>query len=286
MKRLALYYQLTKPGIIRGNAVHTLAGALFASTITIDWQSLIGVLIGTSLVIASACVSNNYLDREIDRKMDRTKGRPSATGAIPLHSAMVFAALLLIVGFGVLYFLTNWYVILIGLVAYVFYVAIYGWAKRKTVYSTLIGAIPGALPAMAGYVAIDGVVSLNACLVFLLIFIWQMPHFYAISLFRRKEYRKAGLPVLGAVKSFEAVKNHILLYIVLYTCVITAMITTETVHPVAGLLLLAGAAYWLYVCMTSERDDVNKWARSVFGASLVLTLLLPIVGALDMIMSF
>lgn len=284
MKRFALYYQLTKPGIIRGNAIHTLAGALLASAVSLDWKTTMGVLIGTSLVIASACVSNNYMDRGIDKEMARTKSRPSVTGEVPLHSAMIFATILLMAGFGILYILTNWYVMAIGFVAYVFYVFIYGWAKRKTVHSTLVGAVPGALPAMAGYVAVDGAVTVNAWLVFLLIFVWQMPHFYAISLFRRKEYERAGLPVLGVVKSFKIVKAHILLYVILYVCVITAMITNETVHPAAGLLLLAGSAYWLYICMKKQEDSV-RWAKSVFGASLVLTLLLPIVGALHMVMS-
>lgn len=284
LERFAMYYKLTKPGIVRGNAIHTLAGALLAVTFVTDWKAVLGALIGTSLVIASACVSNNYLDRSIDAKMDRTKSRPSVTGAIPLHSAMLFASALLLAGFGVLWWLTNWYVILIGLIAYVFYVLIYGWAKRTTVYSTIIGAIPGALPAMAGYVAVDGAISPAAWLVFLLIFVWQMPHFYAISVFRREEYKKAGLPVLGVVKPFDVVRVRILMYVVLYVCVIAAMIATQAIHPAPGLLMLAGAAYWLTVCAGRSANH-EKWAKSVFGASLILTAILPIAGILDMILS-
>ncbi len=280
----ALYYQLTKPGIIRGNLIHVLAGVLFASSTAISWPSVLGVLVGTSLVIASACVCNNYMDRSMDARMARTKNRASVTGKIPLINGMVFAVLLALGGWYTLYALTNWLVMLIGLVAFIFYVFIYGWAKRRTVHSTLVGAIPGALPAMAGYVAISGHLSIGAWLIFLLIFTWQMPHFYAISLFRRKEYAAAAVPVLGVVKPFQTVKNYMLLYIVLYVSVIAAMIATETARPAAGMLLLAGAAYWVYVFMMTKGDQ-DKWAKSIFGASLVLTLILPIAGLLNMVMS-
>lgn len=276
------YYSLTKPGIIRGNLIHVVAGALFASSISgFQWSPIIGVLIGTSLVIAAACVANNYLDRGIDAKMKRTKNRPSVTGDIPFWNAMIFAKILLIIGFTVLYAFTNLIVVTIGFVAYILYVFAYGWAKRHTVHSTLVGALPGALPAMAGYVAVSGELSIAAWLIFLLITAWQMPHFYAISLFRRGDYKAAGIPVLGAVRSFEVVKQYILFYIVVYTCVITALIATSSISAAPGLLLLSGAAYWLYVYITASGDH-DKWARSIFGASLVLTLILPAAAVLNM----
>lgn len=276
MQTIRAYYMLTKPGIIRGNALHALAGALLASSLPINWSALIGVLIGTSFVIASACVVNNYMDRGIDARMKRTSKRPSVTGVVSLQSAMIYAVVLFIIGFGVLYAWTNLLVMLIGLIAYISYVVLYGWAKRTTVYSTLVGAIPGALPAMAGYVAIEGAVAVGAWLVFMLIFVWQMPHFYAISLFRKNEYRHAKLPVLGAVRSFGAVRRHILSYLVVYAAVVSAIITFRTVGVVSGAILLAGAAYWMIVCIRTSTKDHDEWARSVFGASLVLSLLLVV----------
>lgn len=279
-KQLKLYYVLTKPGIIRGNIIHTLAGALFASMLALEWRSIIAVLIGTSLVIASACVANNYLDRGMDAKMQRTKKRASVTGEIALWKAMVFTSVLFIAGFGVLYVYTNLIVVMIGLVAYVMYVFAYGLAKRRTVHSTLVGAIPGALPAMAGYVAVSGELTIGAWLVFALITAWQMPHFYAISVFRRKEYKAAGVPVLGVVKPFIVVKQYILFYILVYTCVIASMIVLHTVTPISAALLLTGAAYWLYVYATAKGDQ-DKWAKSIFGASLVLTLLLLVAAIVN-----
>ena len=283
LKRLKLYYVLTKPGIIRGNLIHTLAGALFAAVWVPEWTPVIGVLIGTSLVIASACVVNNYLDRKMDAKMKRTQHRASATGEIPIWKGMTFAAVLLAAGFIVLYVMTNWIVVTIGIIAYLTYAFAYTLSKPHTVHSTLIGAIPGALPAMAGYVAVDGQLSAGAWCIFLLIVAWQMPHFYAISIFRRKEYKAAGVPVLGVVKPFQVVKQYILFYMVLYAAAVAGMIAYKVATPPAGLLLLAGAAYWLYVYAFTKGDE-DKWAKSVFGASLVLTLILPLAGILNMFM--
>lgn len=283
-ERLRAYYLITKPGIVKGNALHALAGALFASTPNIAWKQLVGVLLGTSLVIASACVANNYMDRSIDARMKRTKSRPSVTGLISVRSAMIYTGVLLILGLLILYATTNLIVIAIGLIAYVLYVFVYGWAKRTTIHSTVIGAIPGALPAMAGYVAVSGQLGTGAWLIFLLIFAWQMPHFYAISVFRKEDYKAAKLPVLGAIKSITSVKHHILAYMLLYAVVIALLITSQTVGAPAGLLLLAGAVYWV-ATYYKKAASAEAWARSLFGASLVLSIVLVVAAVLNVFTS-
>lgn len=279
-RQAGAYYLLTKPGIVRGNALHVLAGAFFASSMTIQWPQILAVLFGTSFVIASACVANNYMDRSIDARMKRTKKRPSVTGEVAFRSALVYMVLLLLIGFLVLYLFTNPWVVAIGVVAYVMYVFAYGWAKRNTVHSTLIGAVPGALPVMAGHVAVYGSITPAAWLLFILVLVWQMPHFYAISLFRKAEYREAGLPVMGVLKPFPYVRAMMIGYVLLYIGVVTAMISLEVMAPAAGLLLMAGGAYWLYVTFRDASDQV-KWARSVFGASLILALGLFVASLLN-----
>lgn len=279
--KLSAYYRLTKPGIIKGNAVHVLAGALLASVVGVDWRALLGVLIGTSFIIASACVVNNYIDRDIDAKMKRTKKRPSVTGEVSLRAAGIFASVLAAIGVCVLFVFTNPLVVAIGAIAYLFYVVLYGYAKRHTVHSTLVGAIPGALPAMAGYVAVDGVLSLSAWLVFLLVFLWQMPHFYAISVFRKHEYKAAGVPVLAVVRPIAVVKRYVLAYMIAYLGCIVLLIAFDVVGSPAAVLLLAGAGYWLFTHARMRSSDDERWARSVFGASLVLTLVLLCAAVLN-----
>lgn len=279
--KLLAYYQLTKPGIIRGNAVHVLAGGLLASVVGVDWRALLGVLVGTSFVIASACVVNNYIDRDIDAKMKRTKGRPSVTGVVSPRSAGVFASVLALIGINVLFISTNPIVVVIGAVAYLMYVVVYGIAKRRSVHSTLVGAIPGALPAMAGYVAVEGSLTFASVLVFLLVFLWQMPHFYAISVFRKHEYKAAGIPVLGVVRPIGVVKRYVLAYMIAYLACIVLLIGFDVVGPPAGVLLLVGTAYWLGTYARMRQAGDERWARSIFGVSLLLTLVLLCASALN-----
>lgn len=278
------YYRLTKPGIVRGNMIHTLAGVIFAHAYGIGWSSALGVILGTSLVVASACVLNNYIDRDIDSKMERTRGRPSVTGSVPFLSGMIFAAVLFTLGFSALLLYTNLLVALIGMVAFVFYVIIYAVAKRRTVHSTLIGAIPGALPALAGYVAISGRLDVAAWLLFGLILVWQMPHFYAISIFRRKDYEAAGLPVLGVVRGFDAVKLQTGAYIAVYIALIVALVVTESMGLIGGIFLFVGGMYWAWVYTRPVADEV-KWARRIFGVSLLLTIVLLVAVATDALVS-
>lgn len=274
------YYRLTKPGIIKGNLIHVLAGLLFAHAYGFSWQAVAGVVAGTVLIIASACVVNNYTDRGIDARMKRTKTRASVTGAVTPRNAMLFAVVLFVVGMTLLITLTNLPVVIIGLVAYVFYVFIYAVAKRTTVHSTLVGAIPGALPAMAGYVALSGRLDLAAWLIFLLVLVWQMPHFYAISIFRRDEYKAAGLPVLGVVKGFDQVRWHMGAYLALYVLVVLLIIVSGSINLLGGAVLLMAALYWVRVCLRPVHDQV-KWAKTVFGTSLLLTMTLLLAVALD-----
>ena len=220
----------------------------------------------------------------MDAKMARTKQRPSVTGAVNVQNALTFSLVLLIAGFSLLALLTNAIVGIIGIVAYILYVFAYGYAKRRTVHSTLIGAIPGALPAMAGYVAIDGALSLGAWLMFLLVFTWQMPHFYAISLFRKTDYAAAGVPVLGVVRPFSIVRRYIFAYMIAYLLVIVAMISADVVAPAAALILLAGSGYWLATALRVNTRPNATWARAVFRSSLVLTIGLLVASIITIFM--
>jgi protoheme IX farnesyltransferase len=156
------YYRLTKPGIIRGNILTALAGYLYAAKGQIDVPLLLTTLVGTTLVIASGCVFNNYIDRDIDSKMERTKKRALVVGTIQPAHALVFASIVGVVGFVVLVAFVNAITAIVGLIAFVSYVVVYAYAKRKTVHGTLVGSIPGALSLVAGYTAVTGQLDVTA----------------------------------------------------------------------------------------------------------------------------
>ena len=270
---LRAYYALTKPGIIYGNIITTAAGFLLASKGVIDFGLLVAIMVGTSLVIGSACVFNNYIDRNIDLAMERTQKRALVTGKITGPQALSYAAVLGLLGGLVLIRYTNWLTFAIGAAAFVDYVVLYGVAKRRSVHGTIVGSIAGAAPIVAGYTAVTGRLDAAAVILFIILVVWQMPHFYAIAIYRLKDYRAAGLPVLPAAHGIRATKLQIIIYIVAFIAATEAL----TLYSYTGYIYAVGMAViglvWLGkgVAGFSARDD-TKWARRVFFFSLVTLL--------------
>ena len=280
-RRSRSYFQLIKPGITLSNTISGVAGFfLAASFIPFSLTALIGAAGGIAFIIASACVMNNVLDRDIDKNMKRTAKRDVANGIISVPKALLFGVLLAVVGFGLIVLLTNTVTFLLGVLAYIWYIAIYGIAKRTTAFSTIIGGVAGALPPMAGYTALTGTVDAGAIIVFLILFFWQMPHFYAISMFRRSDYASAKLPVWSVKYGMKSAKQQILIFTILFAFVSVL----PTVFGYTGVVYFIGAAalsvYWLYkgISLYNKVDDV-KWARTMFGVSLVVMLAISLLIA-------
>src|SRR5262249_37725840 len=159
-------------------------------------------------------------DRNIDAKMERTKKRALVTGKVSPRNSLIFAFSLLAVG--LLFLLnTNALTLSIGIFAIYSYVVLYGIAKRKSVHGTLIGTIPGAASLVAGYVCATNNLDLGAFLLFLIMVSWQMPHFYAIAMYRFRDYKQAKIPVLPVVKGMKRTKLEILFYTFLFTISVT-----------------------------------------------------------------
>ena len=224
---LKAYYQLTKPGIIYGNLITAAAGFFLASAGRINLWLLILTLLGTSLVIASACVFNNYFDREIDAQMSRTKNRGLVKGTISTQNALMFATALGIIGFGVLIVYVNLTTVIVGLIGFFDYVIFYTFSKKLTVWATLIGSVAGATPIVAGYTAVTNRFDLSALILFLILTAWQMPHFYAIATYRMDDYANAKIPVLPVKAGILATKIQILLFIVGFVIASSAEIASS-----------------------------------------------------------
>lgn len=279
---LKTYYHLTKPGIVYGNALTTIAAFLFASQWHVDVGTFVGALLGISLVIASACVFNNYIDRNIDKVMARTKKRALVSGAVSGQAALIYATVLGLIGAGVLYWYTNLLTLGVALFGFFAYVVVYGIGKRKTVHGTVIGSISGAVPPVVGYCAATNRFDAAAVLLFLILVCWQMPHFYAIAMYRRNDYAAAHIPVLSVVKGMHATKLYILVYILLFmvACgLLTVFGYTGYVYLIAMSLL---SLYWLKkgaAGITAHHDI--QWARNMFGLSLAILLAWSVLISLD-----
>lgn len=276
------YYRLTKPGIIYGNILTAAAGFLLGSRGSIDFFGLLAAIAGTALVIASGCVINNYIDRDIDAKMKRTSKRALVSGIISGSQALVYAGVLGVAGFTVLATQTNSLTLGIGVIGFIDYVVFYTWSKRHTTFATLIGSISGATPIVAGYTAATGSFDIGALLLFLIMVIWQMPHFYAIALFRQDDYAAAGIPVLPIVKGIRHAKIEILLYVVAFGAIVAALALYDVTGLTFTTVMFALSGLWLWRGLQgfSVNDD-KRWARRMFLFSLIVLLALSALLSVD-----
>lgn len=277
MRSLRAYALLSKPGILFGNAVTALGGFALASQGSFDPRLFLMTFVGLSLIIASACTFNNYIDRASDQKMLRTQSRVLVTGEITPGQALVFALLTVAFGSMILGFFVNSLALMIALCGFAVYVFAYSLLKYKTPQATLIGSIAGAAPPVIGYCAVSNSLDLGAWLLFALVALWQMPHFFAIALYRLEDYAAAEIPVLPLVKGAKATKVQMMLYIAAFTgvCLLFPLLG-YTGQPF--LFVAAGlGCIWLLLSLWgfSSRND-KKWARAMFLFSLVAITLLSI----------
>lgn len=282
MKTLSLYVALTKPGIIIGNLITCAAGFFVASAGVINLSTFVFVLLGTGLIIAASCVVNNYLDRGIDQKMERTKKRPSVTGKVDVVKAGVFAGVLGITGLFVLTFLVNPLTALVGCVGAFFYIVMYSIWKRRSVSSTMMGSISGAIPPLAGYTAVTNRIDAGGIILFFVLVFWQMPHFYAIGIYRLKEYKAAGLPILPVKKGIKETKIHMLIFVVLFF--LTSLLLT--VFGYEGifyfLVALISGLYWISLAIDGFKTKENTvWAKTMFKNSLIILTALCFIMSID-----
>ncbi|MDU7647758.1 MAG: heme o synthase [Klebsiella michiganensis] len=251
------YLQVTKPGIIFGNLISVIGGFLLASKGHIDYPLFIWTLLGVSLVVASGCVFNNYIDRDIDRKMERTKNRVLVKGLISPEASLVYATLLGIAGFMLLWFGANPLACWLGVMGFVVYVGVYSlYMKRHSVYGTLIGSLSGAAPPVIGYCA--------------------------IAIFRFKDYQAANIPVLPVVKGISVAKNHITVYIIAFA-VATLMLSLGGYAGYKYLVVAAAVSvWWLGMALRGYKvADDKVWARKLFVFSIVAITALSVMMSVD-----
>ncbi len=247
---------------------------MVAANLHLQLIHLIGLILGTGLLIASACVFNNYLDINIDQKMERTAQRQLVTGLITTKNAIIFALILLIISLSILLILTNLTVFFLGLVSFIFYVIIYGYFKRHSIYGTLIGTIPGAASLAAGYLAKNDQLSLVLLFLVLIMIVWQLAHFYAISIYRYDDYKQANLPVWSVVKGLNKTKNQIIINQVLLVVVSLAFVFLSSQLKFFGLIFGIVTLGWLiYGLRLLNKIKIKLWARKIFISSLVVNLI-------------
>ncbi len=264
------FITVTKPGIIRSNLIAAFAGYWVASGWDVQYGKLILTLLGTMLVMASACVFNNYFDRDLDMKMERTRERGLPTGRLKPNVVLMYAIVLGIAGLAVLFAFCGVLAGIFGIVGMFVYVVIYTlWLKRTSTWSTSVGAISGAMPPVIGYVAVTGTVDLGAWLLFAMLFLWQPPHFWALGIRRKEEYRAAGFPLLPVVKGVRRTKFQMIPYVALLLPVPVLMYAYDYAGIFYLVISLGLSVAWLNLTIIGfKAKDDDAWAKKNFFFSI------------------
>jgi len=202
-----------------------------------SWPTLIFLMMGTALVCGGAAVLNNTLEWEADKKMLRTRNRAIPAGKISPVNALTFGIILVLLGIFVLYFFVNLLTAFLGLLTAFLYVLVYTPLKRLSWFNTSIGAIPGALPPVGGWAAATGQIDLGAGALFLILFIWQHPHFYAIAWMFREDYKRGGFKMLPVI---EPDGKKTFAQILIFSLVLIPVSIFPTMLGVSGLIYCAG----------------------------------------------
>lgn len=265
------YYELTKPGITLMVVISTAAGfylALPRDFLTLEYALLfVLTVVGTALVSAGSCVLNHVMERDYDREMKRTMFRPIPSGKVRWKHAMLFGIGLSMAGLALL-LLAQPLTAGLALLTLVLYLVVYTPMKRRTQLNTLVGGIPGALPPLAGYATISGQIGPEAFALFMILFLWQMPHFLSLAWMYRKDYERGGFPMLTVLDgSGIVVARHIVTYsllLLLFSLLPTLLSVTGVVYFV-GAALLGGALVTTGIRFFHERSNSN--ARTVLLSS-------------------
>jgi protoheme IX farnesyltransferase len=263
-----LYLQLTKPKVVALIVFTAIVGTLLASPGLPPFDALVWGNLGIAAASACAATINHVLDQRIDAQMARTRGRPLPMGKLTERQALAFAAVLGVASMAILAFLVNPLTAGLTFVSLIGYAVIYTvWLKRATSQNIVIGGAAGAAPPVLGWTAVTNSVDANALLLFLIIFVWTPPHFWALAIARRDDYARAGIPMLPVTHGVEYTRLHVLLYTVLLVLVTLLPFVTR----LSGLIYLAAAlvlnALFLYYALALKITTRRELPMRVFRFS-------------------
>ncbi len=273
-------FSLIKHGIILGNLIPLIAGFFLAEKYFPQNNYpflLFHTILWSLIVIAAGCVVNNWYDRDIDEKMQRTCKRVLPMKELPAIHALIFGLILCVIGLVGMFVFTNktaGFVATFGLFSYVVLYTIF--TKRNSVYGVHIGSISGAIPPVIGYTAVSGIIDINAFALFLIMVLWQMPHSFAIEIFRYDDYKNAQIPTVPSVKGIRWTKVSITAYILLFLVLnVYFSFKVGAIHFVASFVL---CGYWMKIVRKFPKlkhqdktptENEKIWAKKVFIGSIV-----------------
>ncbi|MBI30973.1 MAG: protoheme IX farnesyltransferase [Actinobacteria bacterium] len=278
------FVMLTKPRIIELLLITTVPSMILAHGGMPSLSLVLLTISGGALAAGGANTFNMYIDRDIDRLMERTQGRPLVTGTVTPRSALVFGVALEVAAFVLFYLFVNWLSAVLALGACLFYVFIYSlWLKRTSRQNIVIGGAAGAAPALIGWAAVTGSLSLNPIILFAIVFFWTPPHFWALAIKYADDYEAASVPMLPVVTSIRSTAIRMVLYtIVVFGLSIWFHVLADMSFVYLSVALIGGLVF-LWRTLGLLRKPTSAQAMKVFVYSIVYLGALFIAVAIDVL---
>ncbi|MBI3653945.1 MAG: protoheme IX farnesyltransferase [Acidobacteria bacterium] len=275
---LRAYVDLTKPRITFLVVLTTIAGFCLASAHGLDWLNLVHLIVGISLLSSGISTLNQWMERDLDALMLRTRNRPLPTGKMSPTQALKFGLSLTLGAIVYVLFFINGLTALLGAITAASYLLLYTPLKTRTTLSTVWGAFPGAMPPLVGWVAVRGQLNIEGWVLFAILFLWQFPHFLAIAWMYRDDYARAGIKMLPVVEPEGRITSQ---QIVLYTVMLLPVSLLPTLVQVSGWVYFGGAIIlglgFLYFSILAALRRTTWQARRLLLASVIY---LPLLFAL------
>lgn len=276
------YYELTKPNVVLLMLLTSVIGMFLAADGMVAWQVLVFGNLGIALCAGSAAAVNHLVDQRIDAVMARTTNRPIATGKIPNHFAMLFAAALGVSGMAILIIFINELTAWLTLASLLGYAVVYTlWLKRATPQNIVIGGLAGAAPPLLGWTSVTGQVDGNGLLLVMIIFAWTPPHFWALAIAKKEEYAKVDVPMLPVTHGDKYTRVHIMLYTLIMFAVTLLPFATRMsswLYLAAAIALGLVFIYWAVVLLINKNP---KAPMATFKYSILYLMLLFLVMLID-----
>jgi protoheme IX farnesyltransferase len=269
--KLSAYMALTKPDVSLLVLMTTGAGFYMGAGGPTPWLRMLHVIFGTMMIAAGTAALNHYIERESDRHMRRTASRPLPAGLLAPGEALLFGIALSLLGAADLGFAAGYLPCVLGLFTSLSYLLAYTPLKRRTTWATFVGAIPGAIPPMIGWTAATGKLDAGAWVLFLILFVWQFPHFHAISWMYREDYARAGIRMLPVVDDKQGTRTF--RQIILYAAALVAVSLLPSILGLTGVLYFFGAFITctglVQVCLWASSSRTNVRAKWLMHATVL-----------------
>lgn len=279
-QRLKDFFALSKPLIVGLLLITTYGGLVIGGKQWPSFSLTLWTLLGGALAAGGSSALNQYIDRELDKNMQRTAKRPLADGRLTDAEGLAFGLGLSLVSYYVLASFVNYLAALLSLAGIIYYVILYSvWLKKATVQNIVIGGGAGAIPPMVGYAAATGTLDWTAWILFLIIFMWTPPHFWALAIVRMKDYERAGVPMMPVVRGELETRKQILVYtveLVIITLLLPLLNLAGTVYLVSS-LVLGGALIYAAWAVWKQGGNKVAWRMYKWSSSYLMLIFLAIM---------